>query len=499
MMAVKQESKSTLAGLLGDLLPAGRVELADVPVVDIASDSRQVTPGTVFFALGGRDNHGLDHVLDAQQRGAAVVVFESDSAGRVAPLVAIPSLRVTDLSAHIGAIASRFFRTENLPAPVIGITGTNGKTTVAWLVSNALRGLGGDCGYMGTLGWGVMPELSAQTLTTPDCITVHRQLATLMAEQGPVVMEVSSHAMDQGRVDGVAFDVAAFTNLSRDHLDYHPNMAAYAEAKARLFESQSLRHAVINIDDAFGVELASRATARGVAVTTVRIGEYDDAQLVAGRLPGARVSLGIRSNDKADVLLASQLVGEFNVENLLVSLAVLEALGIGRDKAVEALSQCAAPPGRMQVFGGDDTPTVVVDFAHTPAALERALTSLRSSVSGQLVCVFGCGGDRDQGKRPLMGAVASAGADQIILTDDNPRDEDAVVIVDAIRDGIDPGRPVTVEHDRGKAIALAVQGARPGDAVLIAGKGHERVQIRAGAEVKFSDQQQVNAALEAWR
>jgi len=491
--------KLTLGTLLGELLPPDRQDLAGLTVHDIASDSRQIESGAVFFALGGLTSHGLDHLHEALQRGAAAVVYQSDLQRRVAPLTAVPTVPVADLSSHMGAIARRYFHTDGLAAPVVGITGTNGKTSVAWLVGAALRRLGGQCGYIGTLGWGILPELKTQTLTTPDCITVHRRLAAITTDKGPAVMEVSSHALDQARVAGVPFEIAVFTNLTRDHLDYHANMAAYAASKARLFEVEELQHAVINVDDGFGVELAGRATARGVAVTTTSSCGRGDAQLTAQRLPGTRVCLSLDSHGQPNYTLASQLLGEFNAENLVLSLAVLEALGVGRGDAVAALAQCSPPPGRMQVFGGDTTPTVVVDFAHTPVALARALQSVKPLAAGRLIVVFGCGGDRDKGKRAPMGEVASRWADHIILTDDNPRGESPAAITRAIVTGIDPTKSVKVEHDRGAAIDWAIANAGADDVVLVAGKGHEVAQIRADAALQFSDQQRVMGALEARR
>ena len=499
MMPAQAAQQMTLGDLLGELLPHDRPDLAGIVVDDIASDSRRLEPGAVFFALGGLTGHGLDHLHEAVQRGAAVVVYQTDSQPTVAPLTAVPTVPVADLSNHMGAIASRYFRTHAIAAPIVGITGTNGKTSVAWLVGEALRKLGGQCGYIGTLGWGTLPQLDAQTLTTPDCITLHRRLAAVTAGQYPAVMEVSSHALDQARVAGVPFEVAVFTNLSRDHLDYHASMAAYADTKARLFEVDGLRHAVINVDDGFGVELASRATARGIGVITTSSCGEGHARLTAQRLPGTRVCLSIDGDGCPTQTLRSQLLGEFNAENLILSLGVLEALGVERSDAVAALAECAPPPGRMEVFGEDGTPTVVVDFAHTPAALERALKSVKSLVSGQLTVVFGCGGDRDKGKRAPMGEVAARWADRVILTDDNPRGESSAAITEAISAGMDPQQWVMVEHDRGTAIDWAVAHAGADDLVLVAGKGHEVAQIRDDVAVHFSDQQRVMAALEAWR
>ncbi len=499
MMPAPASRKLTLGKLLGDLLPDERQDLAEFAVDDIASDSRELEPGAVFFALGGLTGHGLDHLHEALQRGAAAVVYEADPRRSVAPLTAVPTVPIAGLSKHMGTIASRYFRTHEVAAPIVGITGTNGKTSVAWLVGEALRRLRGRCGYIGTLGWGALPQLDSQALTTPDCITVHRRLAAITASSAPAVMEVSSHALDQHRVANVPFDIAVFTNLSRDHLDYHADMAAYADSKARLFAMDGLRHAVINIDDGFGAELAARTAANGIRVTTTSSRGQSNARLAAQRLPGHLIRLRIDGEGQPSLILSSRLLGDFNAENLVLSLGVLEALGVARGDAVAALEQCSPPPGRMEVFGDDTTPTVVVDFAHTPAALERALKSVKAFAAGQLTVVFGCGGDRDRGKRAPMGEVAARWADRIILTDDNPRGENPAAIITAIRAGIGSHCEVLVEHDRGAAIDWAIAHAGADDVVLVAGKGHEVAQMRAGVALQFSDQQRVAAALEARR
>ena len=341
---------------------------------------------------------------------------------------------------------------------ITGITGTNGKTTCAYLITQCLEGLGHSAAYMGTIGWGRIGRLETPTHTTPDAVSVHRLLARLKS-QGvrEVAMEVSSHALDQGRVDAVRFHSAAFTNLSRDHLDYHPSMQAYAEAKARLFAAQDLEQVIINVGDPFGRELAHRL-AGGAPLTAVWIGPGADAWLAERYLEARDVRLdwhGISLDivgSSGEITVSTHLLGRFNAENVLVVLGCLLSLGVPLRDAAAALAACDAPPGRMEVIEAPapGKPLAVIDYAHTPDALAKALHCLREHCRGELWCVFGCGGDRDPGKRPIMGAIADELADQIIVTDDNPRSEEPQEIIRAITRGI-------------KAHAARVSGSRRGD------------------------------------
>ena len=477
----------------------------DAQVLDLTLDSREVRPGSLFFALRGGQSHGLKFAAEAAARGASAVLWEPGSDTETPVLVpAVFAAPVADLHKLVGRIADRFFSWPSSQLRIVGITGTNGKTTSAYLLAQALQRLEADAAYMGTIGWGRIGALKTQAQTTPDAINVHRTLAQLKA-QGvrDVAMEVSSHALDQGRVDGVRFHSAAFTNLSRDHLDYHPSMHAYGEAKARLFAAENLQQAIINIGDAFGRQLALRLSGR-VPLTAVWIGTgAGGAAWLADRsLHASNVVLELRGvSMDLDGSFGAQhvrtrLLGRFNAENSLVVLGCLLALGVPLDQAVSALGECTAPPGRMEVIEPLLTgkPLAVIDYAHTPDALAKALAALREHCSGALWCVFGCGGDRDPGKRPLMGGIADELADEIIVTDDNPRSENPQDIIRGITGGITSHSPRVIPN-RGEAIAAALNEAAAADVVLIAGKGHEDYQIYGATRRSFSDRTEARKIL----
>jgi UDP-N-acetylmuramoyl-L-alanyl-D-glutamate--2,6-diaminopimelate ligase len=467
----------------------------DAQIADLAIDSREVRTGCLFFALRGRRSHGLVFAAEAAARGASAVLWEPgpDVQAPVLP-AALFAAPVVDLHKLVGRIADRFFKWPSSHLRIVGITGTNGKTTSAFLTAQCLTRLKHDAAYVGTIGWGRIGALETPTHTTPDAVSVHRMLAQLKARGvREVAMEVSSHALDQGRVDGVRFHSAAFTNLTRDHLDYHSSMREYGEAKERLFAVQDLKHVIINIGDEFGRRLAQRLAGRA-PVTAVWIGARGDSWLAQGSLHAREIALNLHGvsmdldGSFGALHLSTKLLGRFNAENALVVLGCLLSLGIPLPEAAEALAECSAPPGRMEMIepAPAGKPLAVVDYAHTPDALAKALSALREHCRGVLWCVFGCGGDRDAGKRPIMGAVADELADQIIVTDDNPRSEDPQVIVRAITEGI-KSRPLRVIHDRGAAIAAALNGAGAADIVLIAGKGHEAYQIYGATRRDFSD------------
>ena len=467
----------------------------DAQVADLAIDSRQVRPGSLFLALKGGRAHGLEFAADAAARGASAILWEPEP-GFGAPSVpqSVVAAPVARLRSVVGRIADRFYRWPSADLRIVGITGTNGKTTCAYLLAQALERLGNPAAYMGTIGWGRVGRLEEPTHTTPDAVSVHRALATLRSRGTRVVaMEVSSHALDQQRVDGVRFHTAAFTNLTRDHLDYHGSMQAYGEAKAKLFTERDLQEAVVNIGDAFGRELA-RTVAGRVPSTAVWVGIDAVAALAERSLHTDEVRLGpdgvsMRiSGTFGEIELSTKLMGRFNAENLLIVLGCLLSLGVPLAGAAEALAGCSAPPGRMEVIAParPDQPLAVIDYAHTPDALAKALGALREHCRGALWCVFGCGGDRDAGKRPLMGAVADELADQIVVTDDNPRSEDPLAIIHAIVAGIRI-HEARVIQDRGAAIAAALNDAGGADVVLIAGKGHEDYQIYGNTRRSFSD------------
>jgi UDP-N-acetylmuramoyl-L-alanyl-D-glutamate--2,6-diaminopimelate ligase len=446
-------------------------------VEDLTIDSREVRAGSLFFALAGQQCHGLRFAEEAVARGASVVLWEPDAAAgadRAAALgpavfvAAVPGLRQL-----LGRIADRFFGWPSSHLRVVGITGTNGKTTCAYLLAQCLEKLKGSAAYIGTLGWGRVGVMHAPTHTTPDVVSVHRMLAKLRAAGArDVAMEVSSHALDQGRVDAVRFHSAALTNLTRDHLDYHPSMEAYGAAKARLFAFTGLQHIVMNIGDSVGREFALRYSGR-VPLTAVWVGDCDSGWLADRSLCVNEVALGLQGMSMTlggsfgKRTVTTRLLGRFNAENAVIVLGCLVALGSSLDEACTLLSECTAPPGRMEVIesscGGK--PLAVIDYAHTPDALAKALSALREHCRGALWCVFGCGGDRDPGKRPMMGAIADELADRIIVTDDNPRSENPASITQGITQGIQ-SHAARVIHDRGEAIAVALGEAALDDIVL---------------------------------
>lgn len=484
-------ARFTLGALMGDLAPAA---LADRPVADLSLDSRRIVPGALFFAVPGTREHGLRHAAAAAAAGATLVAWEpADGWGAPRLPEGCAAFPVPGLRARLGEIADRFFDAPSQRLQVIGVTGTNGKTTCAHLVAGALEALGRRAGMIGTLGSGPVAQLAPSGLTTPDVIEVHRVLADL-AGQGvrAVAMEVSSHALDQGRVDAVRYAAAGFTNLSRDHLDYHPSLEAYGESKARLFLAHAPGVSVINTGDAFGRGLLARLPAgrRRIAVGR-RAADLPDAgervllASVAAMEDGLALAL---DGDFGRATIRSRLVGDFNADNLALAFGLLAGIGVPAPDAAAALGRVAAPAGRMEAYlDAAREVLAVVDYAHTPDALGKALAALRCHCKGRLWCVFGCGGDRDRGKRPEMGRVAEQLADEIVITDDNPRSEDGVAIVADILAGLaDPGR-VRVERDRAAAVAMALGAAVAGDIVLVAGKGHEEVQIVGAEQRPFSD------------
>jgi UDP-N-acetylmuramoyl-L-alanyl-D-glutamate--2,6-diaminopimelate ligase len=473
---------ATHGRMLGEILGADAGSFARLPVTDLTLDSREIVPGAAFVALEGAKEHGLRYAADALARGAAVVLYEPSAVYADPPS---PSLAVPKLKARLGELAHAFFALRPEPA-LIGVTGTNGKTTVAYLTAQALAAPQRACGYIGTLGYGVPPKLTRHALTTPDTLTLHREIAAMRSPR--VALEVSSHALAQNRIAGLKVRTAVFTNLTRDHLDEHGDIATYGRVKARLFQLPELEHAVLNVDDPFGASLAANL-AHGCEVirTSVRSARGADlsARLKRADLDGLDLEISGRFGTAR---LASKLIGDFNAENLLGALGAVLAEGVPIRDACAALASAVAAPGRMDVLGGSpDNPWVVIDYAHTPDALQRALKTLEALGPRKIICVFGCGGDRDRGKRQLMGGVAAGVADRIVLTDDNPRNEDPAAIVRDIRAGIGDHADVVTIHDRRTAIRAALEHAQPGDVVLVAGKGHETEQIQGSERRPFDD------------
>ena len=468
-----------------------------IVISGLALDSRHVRSGDAFFALRGTRGHGIEFVHGAIQRGAAVVLAEAPAPAELED-PGVPVVWIDALHTFVGEIAARFFGRPSESMRVIGVTGTNGKTSTVQLLAQALEHLGHRAATIGTLGAGLHGQLHEGERTTPDAIAVQGLLAAFRrAGATHVAMEVSSHALEQGRVAATSFEVAAFTNLTRDHLDYHGSMEAYGAAKARLFAWPGLRAAAINIDDPFGRALADRLlpgtrawrlSSAGAAQADIAASDIvTSAEGVAFQL---RTPWGARQ-------IHSRLLGRFNVANLLAVIGCLAALGEPFERIVDAVEALQPVNGRMNRIGGlHGLPLVVVDYAHTPDALEQALTALRAHCAARLICVFGCGGERDAGKRPQMGEIAERLADVAIVTDDNPRGEDGDAIVAQILAGMTKAGEAMVQRDREAAIRAALAMAHTGDVVLIAGKGHETYQESAGGKRPFDDMAVARRALE---
>jgi len=483
--------RMTLADVLAAVGVNVRADLANAAqaaVSGIALDTRELRRGDLFLALRGASDHGLRHAGTAVERGALAILAETPLPVDVAQVQGVPVIEVADLRKHAGALAASVHGAPSLALDVIGVTGTNGKTSTVQFIAQAAAHEGRRSATQGTLGAGPIGKVQAGSRTTPDVCTTHRFLAEMRAAGIDLVaMEVSSHALDQGRVDAVHFEIAVFTQLTRDHLDYHGTMHAYFEAKARLFRWPGLRAAVINSDCPWGRQLLAQS---GATTISYSASGREDAALAAEAIEldhaGLRFTLRIGSERRA---IATRLLGRFNVDNLLAACGALHALGLSLDRIAAILPLLEPVPGRMNRLGGDAEPLVVVDYAHTPDAIVKALAALREHAPRQLTIVFGCGGERDRGKRPLMAAAAEAGADCVVVTDDNPRGEDGDAIVAEIVAGFAAPHAVMVERDRARAIERSVAAAGPGDIVLIAGKGHEPYQEIGGRMLAFDDRE----------
>lgn len=477
----------------------------------ITSDSRQVSVNDLFVAYPGESRDGRDYILPAIEQGATAVIYEADGFDwqQLGESVAdIPHQAVSQLRYQVSQIAAEFYHYPSRQLWVIGVTGTNGKTTCSYWLAQCFAELKRTSAMIGTLGHGIVGQdctLKANPNTTPDAICLQAWMADYLAQGAEVVsMEVSSHGLDQGRVNAVEFDVAIFTNLSRDHLDYHGTMEAYGQAKRRLFDCPSLRCSIINIDDDFGRQIAHDLRYQNKLVLTYGIadatnnshGEVADVRVIDGVMSAQGMYLRVVT-PHGETELRAQVVGEFNIYNLLAVFSSLLISGVDLPTASAVISRLQSVPGRMQQLGGAEKPLVIVDYAHTPDALEKVLKSLRTNCHGKLICLFGCGGNRDSGKRPEMGALANELADIVVVTSDNPRDEDALQIIEQISTHIAQDK-LNICVDRAQAIALAVGMARSGDVVLVAGKGHECYQEIAGTRFPFSDAETVQQILSGW-
>ncbi len=479
-----------MSALLNQLL-AGFARAPELAVTGLETDSRRVTAGDAFLAIKGVASHGLQHVEKALARGASAVVWEPAPGIAEPQDLVVPQVAVANLAKHVGEIAARFHNEPAKKLFTVGVTGTDGKTSTAYLVAQALDLLAAPCGYLGTIGYGRVGALKNASLTTPDAIRLQELFAGFVADGlAACAMEVSSHALDQARISGIAFDVAILTNISRDHLDYHGTVAAYAAAKKKLFTDYTRGVAVLNRDDAMAAAWAG-ALAKVIVYGIDGVAPASGQWLLARELKLSTEGLVFTLDSSwGSATVRSQLLGRFNVYNLLATLATLLAKGLPLADAVSVLAQLKTVPGRIEGFKGlKAAPLVVVDYAHTPEALSQILKAVRAHCIGKLICVFGCGGDRDRGKRPLMAAAAEQGADVVIVTDDNPRSEAPAAIAAEIMAGLSAAKKVRVIHDRAEAIRTAVREAAVNDVVVIAGKGHETTQT-IGTEVRiFSDRE----------
>ncbi len=481
----------------------------DRPITGLALDSRTVVGGDAFIALAGTKQHGLAHAEQAINNGACAVIFDPAGDGRqlaealqcrgdrpVAPTTAVPVIAVENLGLKLGALAAKFYGDPSRFMTVIGITGTNGKTSCSQFLSQMLN----DCGIIGTLGWGEWGKLNKTLNTTPDALAIQQILAELLKnKKRAVAMEVSSHGLEQGRVNGVIFKGAVFTNISRDHLDYHGTMDAYVQAKLALLKQPGLAFAVVNLDDVYSGQIIAAVPESVQLWQFSAKGKTADsdksvcAENIVHKTDG--IEFELRWQDQRQRVKVP-LYGDFNIENVLAVSTVMLAMGVSVAEAAKRLGHIKPVDGRMERFGGKTDPLIFVDYAHTPDALDKVLSSMRKHCKQALWVVFGCGGNRDVGKRPQMGKIAEQWADHVLITDDNPRYENGLDIVNAILAGCGSSAKVEVIQNREQAIQKVVANAAKDDCIVIAGKGHEQYQEINGVQLPFSDRQVVMEALD---
>ncbi|MFM2322300.1 MAG: UDP-N-acetylmuramoyl-L-alanyl-D-glutamate--2 6-diaminopimelate ligase [Pseudomonadota bacterium] len=470
--------------------------LANDPFIKgLCQDSRKLKPGELFFAYPGTGTDGRHFINQAIAKGAAAILSESKATLNVnLPDTTIPIIPIRHLDRQIGPIAARFYDYPSRYLPVLGITGTNGKTSCTQFLADSLQQLQKPCAVIGTLGNGFYDHLKPSQLTTPDAIELQQLLADFRAQQAQaVVMEVSSHRLAQQRLNGTEFSVAAFTNLTRDHLDYHGTMEAYAKAKRSFFDLPGIQQAILNADDPYAQhwlqELAEQLPVYAYSLHPARASLAHIAHVTVKKCDFSHQGLQAEIDTPwGEVFIENPfLMGSFNLSNLLLVLTVLKSLHFSLAEIAEVIPKLKGVKGRMQSFRAPGKALVVVDYAHTPDALQQVLRALRLHAKGALYCLFGCGGDRDRGKRPLMAAIAEREADHIILTSDNPRNEDPAQIIQDIQQGLSGNKPVYCQEDRQAAISYALQKAQAEDIVLIAGKGHEAYQLIKGIRYPFDD------------
>lgn len=495
-MSIQRQDLPSLQSLLVD-----QSSVSDqILVRNIVLDHREVTAGDLFIARSGVHHKGVDYIIPAIKAGASAVLMSKTDYHPELEEFADIIFAVDNLADVAGDVISRYYHSPSETMAVIGVTGTNGKTSCCHFIAQALNLLGEKTAYIGTIGTGFPEELEPSTHTTPEVLKVHQLLAKYKkAGAKALVMEVSSHALDQGRTAGVVFSQVGFTNLTRDHLDYHGTMAAYAATKQRLFENTSAVQ-LLNIDDEFGKQLLIKANQEQCSVLTYsQLNQSADIYVKNSEFHLDGIGFAL-TTPWGEISATSSLIGRFNLSNLLLVAASLGAAGYPAVEISRALTQVHAVPGRMEKVSYASEPLVLVDYAHTPDALLQTLSALNEhrQSGSKIICVFGCGGDRDQGKRPLMAQIASGLADQLVITSDNPRTEDPQFIIDQILEGVKPSSNSHVEIDRSVAIATAIEIANPTDIVLIAGKGHEDYQEVMGQRYPFSDQTVARKHLDQW-
>ncbi|MGH1536811.1 MAG: UDP-N-acetylmuramoyl-L-alanyl-D-glutamate--2,6-diaminopimelate ligase [Gammaproteobacteria bacterium] len=495
------QASTTHAWSLGKLLEdwsSVQEHYSEIAISGLSLDGRSACQGDLFFALQGLQQHGVEYSQQAVSNGASALAWETSSQVNKNDLPkSIPCFEINNLQEKLGFICQRFYNNPSAQMNVVAVTGTDGKTSVSQFIAQALHQLGFPCGVIGTLGYGLYPNLGSASHTTPDAVRMHGLLHEYVDQVNHVVLEASSHGLSQARLNGVEVDTAVFTNLGRDHMDYHQSIDDYFHAKRILFQGSYLKNAVINIDDEYGVRLAEEFSKQlnvisySVKSNSIDVKPYVNASNIS-YVAGVTSFVVDSSWGKAPV--ETNLFGEFNVSNLLAVIGVLLASGVEFSQAVKIISDVKTVPGRMEFISGvrglggqDDAPAIVIDYAHTPQALNNVLRVLKEHCSGKLWCVFGCGGNRDQGKRKLMAQAVEQYADMAVITDDNPRFENPEEITNEITTGFSSSSSYSLIHDRQKAIEYAIQNSSAEDIVLIAGKGHEAVQIINHDHLPFDD------------
>ena len=495
----------TLFELLKGQLEISNCDFMDRKITGIQLDSRLVDTDDLFIACFGRNHDARNFIDQAIRKGCGAVLAEFTSGmDKLEMRANVPIVGIENLSRKVSEIANRFYNYPSSQLKVIGITGTNGKTSCSKFLATALQKLGYRCGMMGTLGCGVPDALERTLLTTPDAVFSQRQLAQMVSKNCEhVAMEVSSVGLDQKRVEAIRFDTAVFTNLTRDHLDYHKTMSAYADSKRRLFQWPDLKSAVLNLDDEFSLSLINDIR-KEVEVFTYSVSNKSASVYSEGLTFSKSGYSAFINTPFGCKKLSGELLGRFNFSNILAVIATLISLMSREDsghidlaKILDSISSLSSADGRMEIVNGSNEVTTIVDYAHTPDSLRNALETLKCHFKGEIWCVFGCGGNRDEGKRPIMGEIAESFADHIVITDDNPRNEPGDRIVSQILSGIQKHQNVSIIRNRAKAISHAITNASPADLIFIAGKGHETYQEISGRRVIFSDKVHAKSALRA--